>query len=70
MKNEEQKKLRLIETTGPPELEGAQKEVAKLQNDLSVRIKLNKLQVSKVAYIVASLIPQNYQTVIFNSCKR
>ncbi len=62
MKNEEHKKLRLIETTGPPELEGAQKEVAKLQNDLSVRIKLNKLQVSKVTYnyIVAMLIPQNY----------
>ncbi|XP_064399994.1 uncharacterized protein LOC135346333 [Halichondria panicea] len=48
VKNEEHKKLRLIETTGPPELEGAQKEVAKLQNDLSVRIKLNKLQVSKL----------------------
>lgn len=48
MKNEEHKIARLIETTGPPELEDAQKEVAKLQSDLSVRLKLNKLQASKV----------------------
>ena len=46
--NEEHKVARLIETTGPPELEDAQREATKLQNDLSVRSKLNKLQTSKV----------------------
>ena len=51
VKNEEHKLARLIETTGPPELEDAQKEVAKLQNELIVRTKLNKLQTSKVHVI-------------------
>lgn len=46
--NEQHKLNRVIETSGPPELAEAEKEVAKLQNELKMRTKLNELQSSKV----------------------
>ena len=46
--NEQHKLNRVIETSGPPELAEAEKEVGKLQNELKMRTKLNELQSSKV----------------------
>ena len=46
--NEQHKLNRVIETSAPPELIEAQKEVDKLQSELKVRTKLNQLQSAKV----------------------
>ena len=46
--NEQHKLNRVIETSAPPELVEAQKEISKLQSELKVRTKLNQLQSAKV----------------------
>ena len=57
--NEQHKLNRVIETSGPPELAEAQKEIDKLQNELKMRTKLNELQSAKVSIIPASsLVPR------------
>ena len=52
--NEQHKLNRVIETSGPPELIEAQKEVSKLQSELKVRTKLNQLQSAKVRHCICN----------------
>jgi hypothetical protein len=52
--NEQHKLNNLLEAKGLPEIEGIQKETARVKSELKVRTKLNRLQSTKVSYIIAN----------------